>query len=158
MPNRTILYRGQHRRYGEKVKMGDGKPLPSVWCYGGILQGDGGFSIIYGKAVQDPDDFTKLHSATPELDKWVVYSETVGQYVGFDDINGKQIFEGDIIRVRTEIYFFKEAVVKWDTIHARWVFETTVGTRYPMDARFKNEVLGNIYDNPELFFREGEKT
>ncbi len=154
MLKRTILYRGQHRRLGEQIRMGDGKPLPSVWCYGGILQGEGDFSIIYGKAVQDPEDFTQLHSVSAEFDKWVVHSDTVGQYVGFNDINGTQIFEDDIIQVRTEIYFFREAVVKWDTIHARWVFETAAGTTYPMDARFKNEVLGNIHDNPELFFKE----
>ena len=148
---RKILYRGQHRRLGEQVRMGDGKPLPSVWCYGGILQGEGGFSIIYGKAVQAPEDFTKLHGANKDLGKWAVYSDTVGQYTGFDDINGQQIFEGDIIRVATTIYLFKSAVVKWDSNHARWVFEVVSGNRYPMDISFKSEVIGNIYDNPELF-------
>lgn len=149
MKDRKILYRGLHRRFGEQVRMGDGKPLPSVWCYGGILQGEGDFSVIYGKAVQAPDDFTRLHSISNTLDKWVVYSDSVGQYVGFDDVNGKQIFEDDIVRINTAIYFFKAAVVRWSNDHARWCFETSEGKRYPLDPKFKIEVLGNVFDNPD---------
>lgn len=151
MQKRTILYRGQHRRFGEKVRMGDGKPLPSVWCYGGILNGEGDFSIIYGKAVQDPEDFTKLHSVSPTLDKWVVYSNTVGQYVGFDDANGKQMFEDDIVRVTTPLARFDAAVVAWDAEHARWCFDSPSGNRYPLEPEFHYEVLGNVFDNPDMF-------
>ena len=45
---REILFRGQTRRYGEKVRMGDGKKLPGNWVYGGIFPGTGDFSVIYG--------------------------------------------------------------------------------------------------------------
>ena len=165
MLKRTILYRGQHRRLGEQIRMGDGKPLPSVWCYGGILQGEGDFSIIYGKAVQNPEDFTQLHSVSAEFDKWVVYSKTVGQYTGLNDVHGKPIFEDDIVRVKTLIYNFNTAVVKWSTTGARWVFETETGNTYPLDIQFKIEVLGNVFDNPlqvaeptkELITRFAEK-
>ena len=45
---REILFRGQTRRYGEKVKL-NGEKIKSNWVYGGIFpqNGDGDFAIIY---------------------------------------------------------------------------------------------------------------
>ena len=51
---REILFRGQNRRYGGKVRMGDGEKIPSRWVYGAALQGRDVYSIIYG--VENPDD------------------------------------------------------------------------------------------------------
>lgn len=79
-----------------------------------------------------------------------VDSNTVGQYTGLTDKNGTKIFEGDIVRYG-------------DTIH-KVVFEQRNGTAYfglvysPIETLpFGNyqdlrqlEVIGNIYDNPEL--------
>ena len=79
-----------------------------------------------------------------------VIPETVGQFTGLIDKNGKKIFEGDIVRYG-------------DTIH-EVVFEQRNGTAYfglvyseaetlpfghYQDLR-QIEVIGNIYDNPEL--------
>lgn len=51
--------------------------MPSNWVYGGIFKGDGAYSVIY---TYDP------------IDKYPVYSDTVGQYTGVDDKNGKLEF------------------------------------------------------------------
>lgn len=53
---REILFRGQTRRYGEKVKL-NGEKIKSNWVYGGILpqNGDGDSAIIY---QQEPTDET----------------------------------------------------------------------------------------------------
>ena len=83
MSEREILFRGQTRRKGEKVRI-SGEPVDSNWVYGGIFPGEGDFSIIY--------------QAKPKIEKFTVYSDTVGQFTGLTDKNGlTKIFEYDII-------------------------------------------------------------
>lgn len=83
MSEREILFRGQTRRKGEKVRI-SGEPVDSNWVYGGIFPGEGDFSIIY--------------QTKPKIEKFTVYSDTVGQFTGLTDKNGlTKIFEYDII-------------------------------------------------------------
>ena len=79
-----------------------------------------------------------------------VYLGTVGQYTGLTDKNDTKIFEGDIIQNVTE---GKTAVVQWFSEHSAFMLwcksENQVYWLYDND--FHNiEVIGNIYDNPEL--------
>ena len=143
---RKILFRGQTRRHGEKVRVGDGKKLPGNWVYGGIFPGTGDFSIIYG------GDSEALKVST--LDKHTVYSDTVGQYTGLNDKNGKMIFEGDIIRLE---YTGKNRGVEGI---AAVIFENgKFGVKWGWHKDFvcldgfantTLEVVGTIYDNPEM--------
>ena len=80
---REILFRGQTRRYGEKVRMGDGKKLPSQWVYGSIFAGTGDFSVIYGAKTEE--------FAGAAIEKHTVYSDTVGQYTGLKDTSNLTI-------------------------------------------------------------------
>ena len=41
---KEVLFRGQTRCKGEKVRM-DGSPIDSNWVYGGVLRGSGDHSI-----------------------------------------------------------------------------------------------------------------
>ena len=69
--------------------------------------------------------------------------ETLGQFTGFLDVNGKKIFEGDIV-VSTSVNRLSN---KPHTVS----FEN--GYIYAVPER-KPQVVGNIYDNPELLSGE----
>lgn len=90
--------------------------------------------------------------------------ETLSQFTGLKDKNEVRVFEGDILRISQKgdafgTYFFPEVpypcnvVVKWG--FCAWMWETiTKDKRYISfpDAwcHYSCEVIGNIYDNPEL--------
>ena len=165
---REILFRGQTRRFGEKVNM-KGEKLPGNWVYGGVFHqnGRGGdFSIIYS---YDP------------IEKHPVYADTVGQYTGLTDKNGNKIFEGDILRYGLTVDYncylesleypeeydnrvcdqgIDTAVVVWCGNDDYPAFDLADhdfecnGLSQLMGGDYTFDVIGNIHDNPELLERE----
>ena len=147
---REILFRGQTRRYGEKVWM-NGEKVPSNWVYGGICCGEGAFSIIYA--------FMDEEKEIP-IEKHIVYTDTVGQYTGLTDKNGKKIFEGDIVLFEDESpsnYEYHDCTeMRCGAIeYGDNCFYITNRIAVEMedliyDGKLDVEVIGNIHDNPEL--------
>lgn len=101
-----------------------------------------------------------------------VHPESVGQFTGLLDKNGKRIFEGDVVVKDEYPYFDNEeqnyvATVDW--IYSAW--ETVLhcvntkksgisdGVNERMDEGEDGEttnweIIGNIHDNPELIGKE----
>lgn len=137
---REILFRGQTRRYGEKVNMA-GEKLPSKWVFGSAMPGPGDYSIIYDE----------------NLDKHSVYSDTVGEYTGVLDKNHEKIFEGDIVKYLWVGIGFEESYVKFriDFITGEFIAVPIENQKKVWSLRISGlgeelEKIGNIYDNPEL--------
>lgn len=128
-----VIFRGQTRRFGEKVKL-NGEPVPSNWVYGGIFKGVGDFSIIY-----QYDD----------IDKMTVYSDTVSEFTGAY-FNNIEAFEGDIVACTNRI-----GVIVKDNLKHRWVVQTSPKTQLALfclkeDNTRNWRIVGNKWDNPEL--------
>ena len=117
---------------------------------------------------------TKMWGALHIIDKanenvaYEIIPETVGQYTGLIDKNGKKIFEGDIIRAITldtgseqmAVVCFGNFIdenngdeyigfyIEFDGI------KTTITQLAMEECKNRIEVIGNIYDNPELLKAE----
>lgn len=82
-----------------------------------------------------------------------VDSSTVGQFTGLKDADGREIYEGDIIKVRTQDpywRFCRNFVVEWGT--DGWLLDGD--SLYSWFTLHTLEVIGNVHDNPELLERK----
>lgn len=128
-----------------------GKLVNGGWIEGYLTEHQGGFSRI------------RPPYSAHENSTYRVGPETVGQYTGTIDKNGTKIFEGDIIKTSDfgvederainhagfdlfEVNFFDGAF----RIENKWRL-------FNLRPSIKMEVVGNIYDNPELLKEVAEK-
>lgn len=139
--SREIKFRGQTRRKGELIINMAGDKCEANWVYGGIFpQNSGGdFAIIYEQT---------------SCEKRVVYADTVGQYIGVDDKNGKEIYEDDIVLSDDG----KVGQVQWFEEHLAFMIWCVTDNKvyFAYDNDFsKIEVIGNVYENADLLKEAG---
>ena len=118
---------------------------------------------LYGDLVSSVDKkrFAILVNDKESYDECEVDPKTVGQFSGLYDYNGNKIYEGDILKWEKDGLMY---VVKfWDGMFYASVKECNDGIfgGFPLHALTKHddrkcEIVGNIYDNPELM-KGGEK-
>lgn len=126
---REILFRGKHYKTGK-------------WCYGIPFKDPvSGCEYAYY-----PQIIPEEHGAHQYIYRESVIDETIGQYTGLIDKNGVKIFEGDIVRIGGVNY-----VVIFNTLGGCAEFALKDDVPFGFDyANVPMEVIGNIYDNPEL--------
>ena len=112
--------------------------------------------FVYGSLGVIDTDLVAIYQCKEFTEdvKFIVDIGTVGQYTGLTDKNGTKIFEGDIVNFKTINYHFKNCRIKYQSCYARYCAIDNKGYEYPMDKTFEYEVIGNIYDNPELLKNE----
>lgn len=136
---REILFRG---------KNSDGK-----WEYGHLVE-------RYGTVVTRGTENKELLECRIFIEYnmfCIVDPETVGQFTGLTDKNGVKIFEGDILKNHEG----NTGIVQWFPEHSAFmIFCTNQNKIYFLyDNDFsKIEVIGNVYDNPELLRRKNYGT
>lgn len=105
---------------------------------------------------------TNLNVWSDNNDKVDAYGEefevdpaTVGQYTGLNGMNGKEIYEDDILKDRrdgsTYCVTFKQGMF-FALVHKRY---KNLFSKFPLGVLIRQEnenyaIIGNIHDNPEL--------
>ena len=141
---REIKFRGKRIDNGE-------------WVYGNLVLTAYGCYIIPQNIYAD------------RMPQFSVELESVGQFTGLLDKNGKEIYEGDIIKGTTYLYGYELkngrqfdyfGVVEWGTqadVGLCWQVSDKQGSWELRQTVHRNdidyctgEVIGNIYENPQL--------
>ena len=126
--NREILFRAKHIH-----TIPGNEHLNGTWVYGYLSDEN----YIYDKSLEG---------------EFLIDENTICQYTGLTDKNGKKIFENDIVQVGwyngTVEYEDGCFVIKWNNIK---FLRKDLGYWANLDGF---QTIGNIYDNPELLEEE----
>lgn len=112
-------------------------------CYPGKDKETGHFIVVY------PNEYHE------------VYTSTLCQFTGLCDKNGKRIWENDILMAHLDESYPEDVTyetVEWGV--AGWVAHETGSTDREYIDKFDlehYEVVGNIFDNPELLQEESDE-
>ncbi len=125
-------------------RLGDGG-----WVYGYLVSGD------YQPKMTNYTRTWIMHFGRLQgaLKKAEVYPTTVGQFTGLTDKNGVEIYKGDILTGYVNDYPIE---VTWELSSGGWYTNNNRDDEYGHSGTLSigvannTEVIGNIYDNPEL--------
>lgn len=128
---RTIKFRGKASHNDE-------------WLYGDLINIHGEYHIL-----GEDDMCEDGHHVTQDSDRptWVE-SDTIGQFTSLYDKNGKEIYEGDILKAGDvgvlEVRFVRGVFA--------FLWNGNLDDEFPTGSPTHEwaEVIGNIYDNPKL--------
>lgn len=125
---REVIFRGKRTDNGEWI---EGSLLGIDWC--------------------DKPSTYSIAPNTPVSAFYSVIPETVGQYTGLTDKNGKRIFEGDIVD-----YISSDVIgnPKTGTIIVEDM--TDYDTMIYLNHSDELQIIGNIHDNPDILKGGGD--
>ena len=105
------------------------------------------------------------YNRNPHTEKWTIHDPntgietdideaTIGQFTGLRDINGKDIYEGDILDVN---YADEDSYLEVRFVRGVFAFlwNGDLDDEFPCNAPTHEwaKVIGNIYDDPKLLKR-----
>lgn len=143
-------------RYFIKAKQKNWRELPQEewWITGYYVLG----LNVYEQPVHLIFEPTSMFYSYGETDGWTeIDSDTICQCTGLQDKHGNMIWENDVVSVTDE----DDCSGQIDTglgyilfLEGMWYIDGKVQNGlYDIDKSFQVEIVGNIFDNPELIER-----
>lgn len=153
---REILFRG----FTPDKKGRDKAFVNGEWIKGQWLQGSymtlNETTYCFKEDYESNPNNTKHYIVFDQMTDWGlpnrhlqgdVIPETIGQYTGLTDKNGKKIFEGDICQHRS---YYSDNIVISVVTYTDGQFLAMVDENSGFNLSDKLEIIGNIHDNLEL--------
>ena len=145
---REILFRGKTTKKEQEIHA-----FHNVWVEGDLIKNRYKWHIHpKSNCFRSEKELAKCMIAHE------VIPETVGQFTGLTDKNGRKIFEGDFLKYKlkeriNDVYIYGHVVYNQDT--CEFLVASVVGEFIIPDKDFFNdiediEIIGNIHDNSEL--------
>jgi len=120
-----------------------GRDFAGLWHHGDLIHDDEYLLIRFGGCANA-----------------YIENETMGQFTGITDKNGKDIYEGDVIGCHNpsikHLIFYNEKQGRFMAALNGDIENDFVGVCGLDDSRWtgSKKVIGNVYDNPELLKEE----
>jgi len=153
---REIKFRGKSKNVNE-------------WCYGTyIFTNDNRNNPFRTGPFKESHRIVFWVAGDWNMGGWVdeeVILETIGQYTGLKDKNGKEIYEGDILTWSRNGIESSPLVIEYK--HGAFGYTYSEGSFIalagnsnfafnPFDNDKRFQIIGNIHDNPELTKEKGK--
>lgn len=136
---RQIKFRAKHIKNG-------------AWLYGDLLQSNEGsvYIGVHGRYIDDGYHFNEMYDETCYVDE-----DTIGQFTGLLDKNGREIYEGDIVKYYDDI---EDELVSAEVIYhadsCSFCAQPKCSEPVGLFAHWQYEIIGNRFNHPSLISKK----